>query len=214
MGKTNKSSEEIAMGILATIEACKDTVAAYASGALSAPYLKLGTRGADIRFAPCFRRGMDMESSGVLYTTGSIANYWVSQYDKDVRRTINGGRRVPGKWIKLAMLILEGIEEGWVDEEQMLTNIRDMRVGYRLNPLLKSLREKSKTFHKDNSEWISYQRYHNSHHSVRKLPSVSTQKSSPLYPVRQSSGLGRSKNRVSKSLNASLYQTLMSTKIT
>ena len=135
---SKKDGAAIAASIIATVDACRAVVNAFADGRLK-PELPHGTRDSDFRFAPCFRRDMPHDSSGVPYTIGSIVLHFLD-CGKDVRINNGGGHTAPSRWLQLAMALLEGSEEQWLDLESTLNFIREGRPGYRVNALLRELR--------------------------------------------------------------------------
>jgi hypothetical protein len=143
---TKEVGGTVGTGIIATVEACRAVVAAFADGRIT-PAVPAGTRDADLRYAPRFARDSAHRHSGVKYTTGSISAYFLKEYKHNTYVKVEGKRTAPSLWMRLAMALLEAFEENWLDEESTLIFIAEERKGYGLNPLLKEL-QMQRTVHK------------------------------------------------------------------
>ena len=137
--KHYKTAEEIGAGILASVQAVRDVVSAIADGRLPAPKLGSTSRKSDTRYAPYFRRGMPGDTTGVPYDLTDVAQYLEQLVGKNLTIDTGLGYRAAGVWLRVAMLLLEGIECGYVDEQFTFNNIREGRVGYRVSSLLSEL---------------------------------------------------------------------------
>lgn len=135
---TKEAGGTVGKGIIATVDTCRAVVAAFADGRLT-PEVPYGTRDADIRYAPRFARDLPTDTVGVKYTTGSISAYFLKEYGHNTYVKVEGERKAPSLWMRLAMALLEAFEEGWLDEESTMIFIAEERPGYGLNPLLREL---------------------------------------------------------------------------
>jgi hypothetical protein len=134
----------IADGILATGEACWSVVQSFASGKI-VPVLPRGTRDADIRYAPRFARDLPSDTPGVKYTTASIMYYLqgLSEDPNACSVSLGNDRRAPSRWMLLALELLSLWELGLRDQQSDIIFIREGRVGFQLNALLKTCRKQS-----------------------------------------------------------------------
>ena len=126
MFRNQRSPQEVADGIFASMNACRAIVAAFADGRLKPEYVN-GTRPQDFRYAPSFRLGMPRDSAGVPY---SICHVTATLYASGKNTLIrNGaGHYSANRYIVLAMQLLAGIEESYIDEKFMLENLRTGKV--------------------------------------------------------------------------------------
>lgn len=134
------SSAEIARGIVATVDAARSVVKFFVNAKVSLPH---APRTKALRAAPGFARGKNLHASGrVLYTTKDVAEYIAAL--GNAPRLLEDGGRAAGKWVQVAMLLLEHFELHPDEEPKIMAGIKSGKPGYRLNSLLKTLRSKSK----------------------------------------------------------------------
>ena len=122
MPRKYRKPEEVAASIAASMSACRAIVAAFATGALR-PVPIHGSRPWDIRYAPYFRTGMPSSTIGVPYVLGHITAALLAEGKNTLVHNGNG-HFTANRYIALAMRILAGIEEGWLDEDFLLENLR------------------------------------------------------------------------------------------
>ena len=141
------SSEQIATGILASVEACRDVVTAFANHKLPAPKHGPKIKHSDLRAAPGFARGKNLDAPGsVLYTSRDVAEI-LAVTAKAPSILQSGGKGAPlqaGKWVMVGMALLEHFEEFPFEEAEILTRIKNCEPGYQVVSLLKRLREHRK----------------------------------------------------------------------
>jgi len=138
------SSTEIANAILATADACRAVVAAFAAGRLPAPVLGRNKR-CDLRAAPGFARGVGInDSSRVLYSARDVAVVLAEEMSAP-NMLISGGRHAPrraSQLVLVALALLEFFEEHPEEKQEMLTNINSCKQGFQIHSLLKTLRSR------------------------------------------------------------------------
>jgi hypothetical protein len=116
-------------GIRAVIHAVQRVVAALHAGTISAPVINFEqTKPSTIRYTPSYTAGKPPTChEAVAYTAASISRILdLTSYNDQASR-----------WVRVALHILEGVEQGYVSEE-LLDNLG--RPGYRVQPLLKELK--------------------------------------------------------------------------
>jgi hypothetical protein len=143
------SSKEIADAILASMQAVHDIVTAFAKQNVLLPH-GTRTKKIDLRAAPGFARGINLDApSRVLYTSRDVAEELArlgnapSLLDYGVTRT---GKSiwVAGRWVQVALALLEHFELFPDEEREIIANIKEGRPGYRTNSLLETLRARKK----------------------------------------------------------------------
>jgi len=139
MSKGKLSTSSVAEGIIATVDACRCVVKAFASGRVTTVICH-GMRDADLRYAPRFARDLPADTIGVKYTTGHIVEY-LQMLGKDTSVDIGNGRRAPSRWMLLSMLLLEMWELELRDQESDIIFIAEGRIGFTLNALLGTCRK-------------------------------------------------------------------------
>ena len=122
--------EEIGPGILASIGAIQQIVAAWHARSLPAPKLKESTQKRWIAHTPNFVMGdVPRSASAVPYTPKALA---------EVCGALTNNGREASTWIRVGMRLLEAIELGLVDA-RILQRLGEP--GFRVGPLLKKLKE-------------------------------------------------------------------------
>lgn len=130
-----KRPPEIAAGILASVEICRRVIKAWAEGTLGPPQLPLAGLSNAVRYAPHYARGMgEDDPATVPYTLTSLGEVLGA-----INRTGIGGQYTQAnRWLRIAMALLEGQEEGWV-LNQDFNNISSARPGWQVAGLQRLL---------------------------------------------------------------------------
>lgn len=139
-------TRQTAQGILASVEACRSVVAAFANHTQAVPAGKQA-KPSDLRAAPGFARGKNLDAPGaVLYTSRHVAEVLaIAANAPNFLRS--GGKNVTlqaGRWVMVGMALLEHFEEHPYEEAEILQRIKNCERGYGLRPLLKRLAEQRK----------------------------------------------------------------------
>jgi hypothetical protein len=143
--KVAKRPPEIAAGILASVEICRRVIKAWAQGALPPPQIPLTGLSNAVRYAPHYARGIGQNDPGTVpYTLTSLGEVLGA-----INRTGVGGQYIQAnRWLRTAMALLEGQEEGWV-LDQDFKNISSARPGWQVNGLRRLLNARRKEWLKE-----------------------------------------------------------------
>jgi|ERR1700733_1929774 len=126
-----KSKEEVAQSLVATMQACQQIVAAFASGALPAPILapQHGNKVNDVRYAPHFAPRMGKRKGAVRYTALDIAKaLGAVEKMKD--------QYIANRWVRCALAVLSCWELHLIDQE-FLDNLTLGTPGYTMQRVLR-----------------------------------------------------------------------------
>ncbi len=138
-----RTRASVAAELIAALQVVRRIVTLFAAGTLR-PTLSDRVSPQNVRIAPYFSRRADPSATGVRYSTKSITDAVATHYGTDLT-TVNGTsegkiRRTANLYIRTAILLQEGIEEGWVSEHEVLDAINRRLPGFGINALLKRLR--------------------------------------------------------------------------
>ena len=116
----------VAADLLSAIKIVRSVVKMFADGTLDSPELPYGLRPQDVRIAPYFSRNVNHSIEGVRYSMRSVTDAVAEVSGADVTANNNSSttvRRTANLYIRAAMMIAEGVEEGWLDEQRVLDGI-------------------------------------------------------------------------------------------
>src|SRR5258708_14622322 len=148
MRETILSSKEISEGILGTTQSCRNIVAAFADGRLLAPTHGARMKHSDLRAAPGFARGLNLNAPGrVLYNSRDVAEALSIIGDAPNLLESGGGLsrtgkpvpRMAGKWVQGALALLEPFEQFPDEEEEIIAGIKTVTPRYPMFSLLSTL---------------------------------------------------------------------------
>jgi hypothetical protein len=129
-----KTREESAVGILATVLACKQLVAAIADGTIKVE-ISANSPKKHLRYAPHFATGIgESDPYSIPYTVRNVADILGTTYVQKGQK-----QRQASRWVRVAFELLEGEELGYVDGS-LYQAIRNKQVGYAVYGLRKELK--------------------------------------------------------------------------
>ena len=122
------SRKQIAISLIATLEAVKQIVAAIAEGNIVLPPHAEEARTSLLRYAPYFEKGFNPNSEGTAYSAQDICE-------------LLGNSHASGHashWVCCALNVMAALEQGYAPDN-VLENIAAARRGFRVSSLSKAL---------------------------------------------------------------------------